>query len=48
MGKTRDLSKKVRDTNGMVHTKIVTIKERNSLDLTEIEDIKMKLKEYKE
>ena len=40
MGKTRDLSKKVRDTNGMVHTKIGTIKDRNGMDLTEAEDIK--------
>ena len=40
MGKTRDLSKKVRDTNGMVHTKIGTIKDRNCMNLTEAEDIK--------
>ena len=48
MGKTRDLSKKVRDTNGMVLTKIGTIKDRNSMDLTEIEDIKMRWQEYTE
>ena len=44
MGKTRDLSKKVRDTNEMVHTKIGTIKDRNSMGLTETEDIKKRCK----
>ena len=48
MGKIRDLSKKVRYTNGMVHTKIGTIKDRNSMDLTETEDIKMRWQEYTE
>ena len=47
MGKTRDLFKKIRDTKGTFHAKIGTIKERNSLDLTEAEDIK-KLQEYTE
>ena len=46
MGKIRDLSKKVRYTNGMVHTKIGTIKDRNSMDLTETEDIKKRWQEY--
>ena len=40
MGKTRDLFKKVRDTKGTLHGKIGTIKDRNSMDLTEAEDIK--------
>ena len=40
MGKTRDLFKKIRDTNGIVHAKMGTIKDRNSMDLTEAEDIK--------
>ena len=40
MGKTRDLFKKIRDTKGTFHTKMNTIKDRNSMDLTEAEDIK--------
>ena len=40
MGKTRDLLKKIRDTKGMFHTKMGTIKDRNSMDLKEAEDIK--------
>ena len=40
MGKTRDLFKKIRDTKGTFHTKVGTIKERNSMDLKEAEDIK--------
>ena len=40
MGKTRDLFKKIRDTKGTFHAKMVTIKDRNSMDLTEAEDIK--------
>ena len=40
MGKTRDLFKKIRDTKGTFHAKTGTIKERNSMDLTEAEDIK--------
>ena len=35
MGKTRDLFKKIRDTKGIVHEKMGTIKDRNSIDLTE-------------
>ena len=35
MGKTRDLFKKIRDTTGIFHTKMGTIKDRNSIDLTE-------------
>ena len=41
MGKTRDLFKKIRDTKGIFHAKMGTIKDRNSMDLTEAEDIKM-------
>ena len=40
MGKTRDLFKKIRDTNGTFHAKRETIKDRNSMDLTEAEEIK--------
>ena len=40
MGKTRDLFKKVRDTKGTFHAKMGTIKDRNGMDLTEVEDIK--------
>ena len=40
MGKTRDLFKKSRDTKGIIHAKMDTIKDRNGMDLTEAEDIK--------
>ena len=40
MGKTRDLFKKIRDTKGTLHAKVGTIKDTNSRDLTEAEDIK--------
>ena len=40
MGKTRDLFKKIRDTKGIFHAKVGTIKDRNGMDLTEAEDIK--------
>ena len=39
--KTRGLCQKIRDTNGTFHAKMGTIKDRNSMDLTEAEDIKM-------
>ena len=48
MGKTRDLFKKIRDTKGTFHAKMGTIKDRNSMDLTEAEDIKKRLPEYTE
>ena len=48
MGKTRDLFKKIRDTKGTFHTKTGTIKDTNSMDLTEAEDIKKKWQEYTE
>ena len=44
MGKTRDLFKKIRDTKGTFHAKMGTIKERNTMDLTE--DIKKRWQEY--
>ena len=40
MGKTRDLFKKIRDTQGTFHAKMGSIKDRNGMDLTEAEDIK--------
>ena len=40
MGKTRDIFKKIRDTNGIFHTKMGTIKDRNGMDLTKTEDVK--------
>ena len=46
MGKTRDLFKKIRDTKGIFHAKMGTIKDRNGMDLTEAEDIKKKWQEY--
>ena len=39
-GKTRDLFKKIRDTKGIFHTKMGSIKDRNGMDITEAEDIK--------
>jgi len=47
MGKTRDLVKKIRDTKGIFHAKMDTIKDKNGMDLTEAEDIK-KWQEYTE
>ena len=48
MGKTRDLFKKIRDTKGIFHTKMGTIKDRNGMNLTEAEDIKKRWQEYTE
>ena len=48
MGKTRDLFKKIRDTKGTFHAKMGKIKDRNGLDLTEVEDIKKRWEEYTE
>ena len=48
MGKTRDLFKKIIDTKGTFHAKMDTIKNRNSKDLTEAEDIKKRWQEYTE
>ena len=44
MGKTTDLFKKIRDTKGIFHAKIGSIKDRNGMDLTEAEDIKNRSK----
>ena len=46
MGKTRYLFKKIRDTKGIFHAKMGTIKDRNSTDLTAAEDIKKRWQEY--
>ena len=48
MGKTTDLFKKVRDTKGIFHAKMSTIKDRNSTDLTEAKIIKKRWQEYTE
>ena len=48
MGKTRDPFKKIRDTKGTFHAKMGSIKDRNSKDLTEAEEIKKKRQEYTE
>ena len=48
MGKTRDLFKKIKDTKGIFHAKMGSIKDRNGMDLTEAEDIKKRWKEYTE
>ena len=48
MGRTRDLLKKIRDTKGTFHAKMGSIKDRNGMDLTEVEDIKKRWQEYTE
>ena len=45
-GKTRDLFKKIRDAKGTFHATMGTIKDRNGMDLTEVEDIKKRWQEY--
>ena len=47
MGKTKDLFKKIKDTKGIFHAKMGSIKDRNGMDLTETEDIK-RWQEYTE
>ena len=47
MGKTRDLFKKIRDNKGTFYTKIGSIKDRNDMDLTEVEDIKKRWQEHR-
>ena len=47
-GKTRDPFKKIRDTKGIFHAKMGTVKDRNGMDLTEAEDIKKRWQEYTE
>ena len=48
MGKTRDLFKKIRDTKGIFHAKMGSIKDSNGMDLTETEDSKQRWQEYTE
>ena len=48
MGKTRNLFKKIRDAKGTFHTKIDSIKDRNTMDQTEAENIKRRWQEYRE
>ena len=48
MGKTRDVFKKIQDTKGIFRAKMGKIKDRNSMDLTEAEDIKKRWREYTE
>ena len=48
MGKTRGLCKKIRDTKGIFHAEMSTIKDRNCMDLTEAENIKKTWQEYTE
>ena len=48
MGKARDLFKKIRDTKGIFHAKMGSIKDRNSMDLIEAGDIKKRCQEYTE
>ena len=48
MGKTRDLFKKIRETKGIFHAKMGSIKDRNDMDLTEAEDIKKRWQEHTE
>ena len=47
MGKTSNLIKKMRDTKRMFHAKMGTIKDRNSMNITESEEIKNRWQEYK-
>ena len=48
MGKTRDLLRKIRDTKGIFHAKMGSIKDRNGMDLIEAEEIKKRWQEYTE
>ena len=48
MGKTRYLFKKIRDTKGIFHAKMGSVKDRTGMDLTEAEDIKKRWQEYTE
>ena len=48
MGKTRDLFKKIRDTKGIFHAKLGTIKDRNGMDITDAKAIKKRWQEYTE
>ena len=48
MGETRELFKTIRDTKGMFHAKMGLIKDRNGMDLTEVDNIKKRWQEYTE
>ena len=48
MGKTSDIFKKTRDTKGIYHANIGTVKDRNCMDLTKAEDIRKRWQEYTE
>ena len=48
MGKTRGLFKKIRHTKGIFHAKMGTVKDRNGMNLTEVEDVEKRWQEYKE
>ena len=48
MGKTTDLFKKIRDTKGIFHAQMGSIKDRNGMNLTEAEDIKKRWPNYTE
>ena len=48
LGKTRDLFKKIRDTKGIFHAKMGTIKDKNVMDLTEVEAFRKRWQEYTE
>ena len=48
MGKTRELFKKIRDTKGIFHAKMGTIKDRNGMGLRESEGIEKQWQEYRE
>ena len=48
MGKTRDLFNKISDTKGTIHAKMGTIKDRNGVDLIEVDDIRKRWQEYTE
>ena len=48
MGKIIDVLKKIRDTKGTFHSKMGSIKDRNGMDITEVEDIKKRWQEYTE
>ena len=47
MGKTKDVFKKIRNTKGIFHAKMGSIKDRNAMDLTEADDIDKRWQEYK-
>ena len=48
MGRNRDLINKITDTKGTFHAKVGTIKDRNGMDLKEVEDNKKRWEEYTE